>query len=165
MFDSITKFFADVKATAVVGYETFTGDVTSACANAKADVINQVEVSHVNVSRTYKVVYSCAAAFYKLWNAVANNSYVQKTVAWVYANDLNLNIAALVLSVPMAPVMFGNITTVTVIAMLLSFAAITELFVPVGTKLGVASKYVRIVGYSLAVVKAAIVLGIGALFM
>ena len=152
MFASITKFFADVKATAVVGYETFTGDVTSACANAKADVINQVEVSHVNVSRTYKVAYAIAAAFFK-------------AVVWTYRNDINMNITAAILTVPALPVVFGFINIATVIAMVLSFVAITELFVPVSANLGMSATMVRAIGYSAAVVKAAICLGLGALFM
>ena len=152
MFDSITKFFADVKATAVVGYETFTGDVTSAVANAKADVADQVEVSNVNVSVTYKVAYAVAAAFFK-------------AVAWTYRNDVNLNITTAILTVPAMPVVFGFINIATVIAMVLSFAAITELFVPVSANIGMSATMVRVCGYSAAVIKAAICLGLGALFM
>ena len=63
------------------------------------------------------------------------------------------------------PVAFGYINVATVIAMVLSFVAITELFVPVSANLGLSAKVVRTIGYSAAVVKAAIVLGFGALFM
>ena len=161
MFTAITNFIADVKA----GYVAMVDDASVACANAKADVANQVEVSHVNVSRTYTVVYSCAAVFYKLCAAVTNNSYVQKAIAWTYANDLNLNITTAVLSLPIMPVAFGLINAATVVAMVLSFVALTELFVPVSANLGLSAKTVRIIGYSAAVVKAAIVLGVGALFM
>ena len=148
MFTAITNFVADVKA----GYEAMVSDTVVAIDNAKFDVANNCSTIHAPKTVVYRVVYSVAAAFLK-------------AMRWTYSNDINLNITAAVLSLPLLPVAFGYINVATVIAMVLSFVAITELFVPVSANLGLSAKVVRTIGYSAAVVKAAIVLGFGAFFM
>ena len=148
MFNSITNFIADVKA----GYEAMVSDTVVAIDNAKFDVANNCSTIHAPKTVVYRVVYSVAAAFLK-------------AMRWTYSNDINLNITTAILTVPAMPVVFGFINIATVIAMVLSFAAITELFVPVSANIGMSATMVRVCGYSAAVIKAAICLGLGALFM
>ena len=148
MFTSITNFIADCKA----GYAAVKADAVVAIENAEFDVANTCSSVAAPKSVTYKVAYAVAAAFFK-------------AVAWTYRNDVNLNITAAILTVPAMPVVFGFINIATVIAMVLSFVAITELFVPVSANIGMSATMVRVCGYSAAVIKAAICLGLGALFM
>ena len=145
-----TKYITAIQA----GFKAATVDFNSAIELAQQDVIDGT-VSNASVadeSVVYRVTY-CVAAL------------IIKALRWTYKNDINLNITAAVLSLPLLPVAFGYINVATVIAMIMSFVALTELFVPMSANLGMSATVVRAIGYSAAVVKAAIVLGVGAFFM